>query len=61
MTQAARALNYVDLTSEEFSTLQDAINKFSPNDSNDKIHTGKKEFMGMEDAINDLLEPKITY
>ena len=56
MTQAARALNYVDLTSEEFSTLQDAINKFSPNDSNDKIHTGKKEFMGMEDAINDLLE-----
>ncbi len=56
MTQAARALNYVDLTSEEFSTLQDAINKFSPNDSNDKIHTGKKEFVGMEDAINDLLE-----
>ena len=56
MTQAARALNYVDLTSEEFSTLQDAINKFSPNDFDDKIHTGKKEFMGMEDAINDLLE-----
>lgn len=56
MTQAARALNYVDLTSEEFSTLQDAINKFSPDDSDDKFHTGKKEFVGMEDAINDLLE-----
>ncbi len=56
ITDATRALNYVDLTSEEFSTLQDAINKFSPNDLDSKIHTGKQEFIGMEDAINDLLE-----
>ena len=56
MTDAARVLNYVDLTGDEFSTLQDAINKFSPNDSDSKIHTGKKELIGMEDAINDLLE-----
>ncbi len=56
MTQATKALKNVDLTSEEFATLQDAINNLSPNKPDQKIHTGKTEFIGMEDAINDLLE-----
>lgn len=55
MTEATRALKNVDLTSEEFSTLQDAINKFSPDNADREFHTGRKEFLGMEDAINDLL------
>ena len=56
MTEAAKALKNVDLTDDEFSTLQDAINKLSPNDPDFKLHTGKRELLGMEDAINDLLE-----
>ncbi len=56
MTQVTKALKNVDLTGEEFATLQDAINNLSPNKPDQKIHTGKKEFIGMEDAINDLLE-----
>lgn len=56
MTEATRALKNVDLTSGEFTSLQDAINNLSPNKPDQKLHTGKKEFVGMEDAINDLLE-----
>lgn len=56
MTQVTKALKNVDLTGEEFATLQDAINNLSPNKPDQKIHTGKKEFIGLEDAINDLLE-----
>lgn len=56
MTEAAKALKNVDLTGDEFTSLQDAINNLSPNKPDQKLHTGKKEFVGMEDAINDLLE-----
>lgn len=56
MTQATRVLTKIDPISEEFVTLQDAINNLSPNKPDQKLHTGKKELVGMEDAINDLLE-----
>lgn len=56
MTQAAKVFTKIDPTSEEFLTLQDAINNLSPNKPEQKLHTGKKELVGMEDAINDLLE-----
>ena len=56
IAQATNALSYADLSSEEFSTLQDAINNISPTEPEEKLHTGKQEFIGMEEAINNLLE-----
>ncbi len=56
LTEATRALSFADLTGEGFSTLQDAIKNISPDDPGNELHTGRREFIGMEDAINDLLE-----
>ena len=56
LTEATKALSFADLTGEGFSTLQDAIKNISPDDPGNELHTGRREFIGMEDAINDLLE-----
>lgn len=56
IAQATNALSYADLSSEEFTTLQDAINNISPTEPEEKLHTGKQEFIGMEEAVNNLLE-----
>ncbi len=56
LTEATRALSFADLTGEGFSTLQDAIKNISPDEPGNQLHTGRREFIGMEDAINDLLE-----
>ncbi len=55
LTEATRALSFADLTGEEFSTLQDAIKNISPSEPDNELHTGRQEFEGMENAINDLL------
>ena len=55
LTEATRALSFADLTGDEFSTLQDAIKNISPSEPDTQLHTGRQEFVGMEDAINDLL------
>lgn len=56
IAQATNALSFADLSSEEFTTLQDAINNISPTEPEEKLHTGKQEFIGMEEAVNNLLE-----
>ena len=55
LTEATRALSFADLTGDEFSTLQDAIKNISAVEPDTELHTGRREFEGMEDAINDLL------
>lgn len=41
---------------ERFNSLEDAISKISPVDSNERIHIGDSEFKGLEDSINKLLD-----
>ena len=41
---------------EKFHSLEDAISKISPVDSNERIHISDSEFKGLEDAINKLLD-----
>lgn len=54
MTEATKALTNIDPFDETYATLQDALNKMSSSDQ--KLHTGRKELVGLEGAVNDLLD-----
>lgn len=54
MTAAAQVLTNIDPSDESFATLQDAINKMSGSEA--RLHTGRKELVGLESAVNDLLD-----
>ncbi len=56
MSEAARVITRTDPSDETYATLQDAINKLSPSNPNDKLHTGRKELVGLESAVNDMIE-----
>lgn len=56
MAEAAKALTNTDFSTDEYTTLQDAINNLSPSSPDQKLHTGKTELAGLESAINDLME-----
>lgn len=56
MSEAAKVISDTDPFDETYVTLQDAINKLSPSSPDQKLHTGRKELLGLESAVNDLLE-----
>lgn len=56
MSEAAKVISDTDPSDETYATLQDAINKLSPASPDQKLHTGRKELLGLEGAVNDLIE-----
>lgn len=56
MAEATRALSQFNPEDEYYSTLRDAINGISPANSDQTIHTGKKELIVLENAVNSMLE-----
>lgn len=56
MSQAAKVISGTDPSDETYVTLQDAINRLSPSSPEEKLNTGRKELVGLESAVNDLIE-----
>lgn len=56
IAETTERLSNMVFDEEKFNSLEDAISKISPVDSNERIHIGDSEFKGLEDAINKLLD-----
>lgn len=56
MAETASRLSDISFDENKVHNLEDAISKISPVLYNDEIHTGDSELMGLEKAINNLLE-----
>ena len=56
IAETTERLSNMVFDEEKFHSLEDAISKISPVDSNERIHISDSEFKGLEDAINKLLD-----
>lgn len=56
IAETASRLSDIAFDEQKFHSLEDAISKISPVESDERIHIGDNELQGLEEAINNLLD-----
>ena len=56
IAETASRLSDIAFDEQKFHSLEDAISKISPVESDERIHIGDNELQGLEEAINSLLD-----
>ncbi|MDE7389386.1 MAG: HAMP domain-containing histidine kinase [Lachnospiraceae bacterium] len=56
MAEATKVFSSHDFGDDQYLTLQDAINNLPATGADSKLRTGRKELIGLENAVNDLIE-----